>query len=390
MNISACVFPAVLVIAGLFVSCSDSGSGAATENTSSSGRGGGGASGTQAANAGATALPVSGSGGVPVAAGMIPGGGSDGIAGAGGSSGSAAQGGMAGVAGIGVSGTSGVGGSSGGGVVVSPVPDGKQTIRGPYTAPPEATRQAGVPPATLDHFVYNTSRVFPGTSRDVNIFIPAQYKAGTAVPFMVLQDGDEQLTSFKTNIVLENLIFQKRLPVMAAIFVDRPDNGPLRSLEYDCLDDDYSQFILNEIIPAVKSRHPELVLTDDPNGRGALGKSSGGPASFTLAWRHPESFRRVLTLNGSFVNLCKDGPGADTYPDLILKTDPAKPLRVYLFSGDNDLTGFAAGNQAMADALNAKGYAWRYVYGIGASHANNFAASLMTEALLWCWAGYPL
>ena len=287
------------------------------------------------------------------------------------------------------------GASTGGGgteaVVVSPVADGKQTITGPYTALPEATRHPGVPTAVLDHFVYNTSKVFPGTSRDVNVFIPAQYQAGTEVPFIVLQDGDEQLTSFKTNIVLENLIFQKRLPVMAAIFVDNPDNfGPVRSLEYDCLDDDYYQFITTEIIPAVKARHSELALTDDPNGRGALGKSSGGPASFTLAWRHPESFRRVLTLNGSFVSLCKDGPGANTYPNLIRQTDPAKPLRVYLFSGDGDNGGFAAGNQAMADALNFKGYAWRYVYGIGVTHDDRFGASVMTEALLWTWAGYPL
>lgn len=334
-------------------------------------------------------MVTGGAGGGGAGAGGAGGGGPGGrpasSGGAGGSAGSAAQGSVGGVGGA------PTGGGGTGAVVVSPVADGKQTITGPYTAPPEATRHPGVPTAVLDHFVYNTSKVFPGTSRDVNVFIPAQYQAGTEVPFIVLQDGDEQLTSFKTNIVLENLIFQKRLPVMAAIFVDNPDNfGPVRSLEYDCLDDDYYQFITTEIIPAVKARHSELALTDDPNGRGALGKSSGGPASFTLAWRHPESFRRVLTLNGSFVSLCKDGPGANTYPNLIRQTDPAKPLRVYLFSGDGDNGGFAAGNQAMADALNSKGYAWRYVYGIGVTHDDRFGASVMTEALLWTWAGYPL
>ena len=112
----------------------------------------------------------------------------------------------------------------------------------------------------------------------MNVFIPAQYKAGTSVPFMVIQDGDEQIQSFKTNIILENLIYQKRLPGMAALFVHNPDNfGPVRSLEYDCLDDDYFQFITTEIIPAVKARHPELVLTDDPNGRGALGRALAAP-----------------------------------------------------------------------------------------------------------------
>jgi enterochelin esterase-like enzyme len=279
--------------------------------------------------------------------------------------------------------------AGGGAVVVSPVMDGKQTIMGPYNPPPEATLMPGAPPAMLDKFTYNTSKVFPGTTREVDIFIPAQYVAGTPVPFIIIQDGVEQLTAYKTDIVITNLIHQKRLPVMAAIFVNRPDNGPLRSLEYDCIDDDYSRFILDEIIPLAKTRHPDLNLTSDPNGRGSLGKSSGAPAAFTLGWRHPEAFTRITTFNGTFINICRDGAGAGGYPALV-KASPMKPLRVHMFSGDGDNGGFAAGNQALADALAAKGNAWRYVYGINTTHDNHFAASQITEALLWTWAGYPL
>ncbi|MES1204415.1 MAG: alpha/beta hydrolase-fold protein [Pseudomonadota bacterium] len=339
------------------------------------GTGGGGVSGVDAAvdDAGPPASDARGTGGTSVTGGA-------GGAGAGGRGGAGAP--IGGAAGA---------GSGTGSVVVSTATDGKQTIMAPYNAPPEATRKAGVPMATLEKFVFSTSQIFPNTSRNVNIFIPAQYVAGTVVPFMVIQDGDEQLQSFKTDIVMENLIFQKRLPVMAAVFVHNPDNfGSQRSLEYDCLDADYSNFVLNELLPEVKRRHPELNLTTDPNGRGALGKSSGGPASFTLGWLHPELFQRIVTFNGSFVNICRDGTGAAAYPNLIRMTDPAKPLRVYLFSGSADNGGFAAGNQAMADALMAKGYPWRYVYGEGAAHGNNFGASLMTEALLWAWKGYPL
>jgi enterochelin esterase-like enzyme len=283
-----------------------------------------------------------------------------------------------------------IGGAGGGGlVVVSPVMDGKQTIMGPYNPPPEATLMPGAPPAVQDNFTYDTSKIFPGTSRHVDIFIPAQYVPGTPVPFLIIQDGDEQLNAYKTDVVLTNLIHQKRLPVMAAIFVNRPDNGPKRSLEYDCIDDDYSRFILDEIIPLAKMRHPDLNLTSDPNGRGSLGKSSGAPAAFTLGWRHPEAFTRITTFNGTFINLCRDGAGAGTYPGLVASS-PMKPLRVYMFSDDGDNGGFAAGNQKLADALNAKGNPWRYVYGIKATHDNHFAASLITEALLWTWAGYPL
>jgi iron(III)-enterobactin esterase len=326
---------------------------------------------------------------------------------AGGTAGAGGAGRSAGTGGAGVGGTGGEhrdagsplvdGGAIDGmqyAVVVSPVPNGKQIIvfNGTPSPPPEATRMPGVPRGALDTFTFDTSKVFPGTSREVDIFIPAQYVAGTEVPFIVIQDGVEQLTSYHTNIVLENLIYQKRLPVMAAIFVNRPDNGPERSREYDCLDDAYSQFIETEILPVVAQRHPDLNLTSNPDGRGSLGKSSGGPAAFTLGWRHPDEYRRITTFNGSFVDLCalSGQPGADSYPGLIRMTDPAKPLRVYLFSGSNDNAGFAAGNQAMADALQSKGYAWRYVYGQNASHDNTYAASMIVEGLLWTWAGYPL
>jgi enterochelin esterase-like enzyme len=281
------------------------------------------------------------------------------------------------------------------GVVVGG-PDGYQMVSS-YPAPAEATRKAGVPKATLDTFVYTSPTIFGAgqsgpIARNVSVFIPAQYVPNTEVPFIVLHDGDEQLRAFHTDIVLENLIFQKKLPVMAALFVNRPNSNDSRqrSLEYDCIDSDYSDYMIEEILPAVKMHHPELNLTSDPNGRATLGKSSGAVAAFTMAWLHPELYQRVVTFNGSFRNQCGDGPGAMAYPDMIRAAQPAKPLRLYVFSGSGDNAGYAAANQAMADAFKARGLPWRYDYGQGATHDNMYASSRVAEALLWIWAGYPL
>jgi iron(III)-enterobactin esterase len=359
--------PCLVLLAG-FSGCSSARSDASATGGAAGDEGGSGTGGSTGGQGGTGAPVTGGAGGAPSS---VDGAASDGAA----------------VAPDAGAMTGGAGG--GGAVVVSPVMDGKQTIMGPYNPPPEATLMPGAPPAMQDKFVYDTSKIFPGTSRDVDIFIPAQYVAGKPVPFLIIQDGDEQLNAYKTDVVLTNLIHQKRLPVMAAIFVNRADNGPKRSLEYDCIDDDYSRFILEEIIPLAKMRHPDLNLTSDPNGRGSLGKSSGAPAAFTLGWRHPEAFTRITTFNGTFINLCRDGQGAGAYPGMVASS-PMKPLRVYMFSDDGDNGGFAAGNQKLADALNAKGYPWRYVYGLKATHDNRFASSLITEALLWTWAGYPL
>ncbi len=321
--------------------------------------------------------------------------GNGGDAGAIGGAGASNLGGEAGATAPSGGGSGGVASAGTGPVVVSPAADGYAKVSS-YPAPQEAKRSASAPPATLDTFVHTSNVVFGKlqngpTSRNVHVFIPSQYVPGTEVPFMVIHDGDEQIAAFHTDIVLENLIAQKRLPIMAALFVNRPTTTSTtqRSLEYDCLDADYSNFVRDEILPAVQVRHPELKLTSDPNGRGVMGKSSGAVAAFTMAWLHPEQYRRILTFNGSFRNQCADGPGAQGYPDAILAT-PAQPLRMYLFSGSGDIPGYAAANQAMADALDMQKYPWRYVYGEGATHSNMYAASLVTEALLWVWAGYPL
>ena len=38
----------------------------------------------------------------------------------------------------------------------------------------------------------------------------------------------------------------------------------------------------------------DLKITDDPNGHATLGGSSGGAAAFSMAWWHPDLFRRMI------------------------------------------------------------------------------------------------
>jgi enterochelin esterase-like enzyme len=59
------------------------------------------------------------------------------------------------------------------------------------------------------------------------------------------------------------------------------------------------RFLVDEIIPDVVSARYDIV----PNGWAIAGQSSGGIAAFTAAWHRPDRFTRVLTQNGSFVNI---------------------------------------------------------------------------------------
>src|SRR5258706_12171134 len=77
--------------------------------------------------------------------------------------------------------------------------------------------------------------------------------------------------------------------------------GSERGLEYDTVSDRYSNWVEQELLPAV-SKNYGITFTSDPEGRATMGGSSGAAAAFTMAWYHPERYHKVLSYSGTFVN----------------------------------------------------------------------------------------
>src|SRR5690606_17349274 len=97
-----------------------------------------------------------------------------------------------------------------------------------------------------------TSRPAPYT-RTVAVYIPQQYVPGSAAPFIVGADGPDALLF----TALDNLIHQKRVPVMIAISIGNGSGdaqGSQRGLEYDTLSARYSEFVETEVLPLVEKR----------------------------------------------------------------------------------------------------------------------------------------
>jgi enterochelin esterase-like enzyme len=282
-----------------------------------------------------------------------------------------------------------------------------------YTPAPEQSAKDGVPKGKVASFTFNAadSKFYPNTglkganpSRKVTVYIPSQYVAGTALPFIVSCDaygaGRNQLPN-----ILDNMIAAHRLPVMAAVMIANgggDGGGSERGLEYDTVSGKYAEFVEAEILPKVEKDY-NVKLTKDPDGRMTLGGSSGGSAAFTMAWYHPELYHRVLTYSGTYVNQ-QSGPdaphGAWDYHAHLIPENSAKPLRVWMEVGerDNGATSASAGfhnwliaNIRMADVLKARGYHYQFVYAKGAGHTDGKAiAQTYPQALEWVWSGYPI
>jgi enterochelin esterase-like enzyme len=260
--------------------------------------------------------------------------------------------------------------------------DGDSTIAASTTLPPEATLQPGVTAGTMRP-VMVAGKLLGG--RMVTVYTPAGYVPMTPAPFMVLQDGNSYMNNFHLNTVLDNMIAKHELPAMILLFV--PNGGAAkRSFEYDSLSDLYTRFVLEEVLPAVEAALP-IKLTTDPDGRATGGHSSGGIAAFSMGWYRPDQFRRILSNSGSFVSL----RGGDKYPGIVAMAE-AKPLRVFLSVGtkDNESPRWQKGNEAMAAALAAKKYHYKFVLINGGTHSQGYPAAIMPETLRWLWRGYPI
>ena len=257
-----------------------------------------------------------------------------------------------------------------------------------YAAPPEAREQPGVPKGTVRQMPPWHSRVFPGTTRDWWIYVPAQYRPETPAAVMVFQDGAGPRDYVP--VVFDNLIARGDMPVTVGIFVQPgilSDKRPNRSFEYDTLSDQYARLLLEEILPEVEKT---VRLRRDAANRAISGMSSGGIAAFTVAWERPDEFSKVLSWVGSFTNIASGPSGRDgghNYEAMVRKM-PKKPIRVFLQDGANDLDNAAGSwtlaNLAMAKSLAFAGYDYRFEYGQG-FHSVAHGRAILPDSLRWLW-----
>jgi enterochelin esterase-like enzyme len=157
------------------------------------------------------------------------------------------------------------------------------------------------------------------------------------------------------------------------------------------------------VLPRVE-KNCGVKLTKDPDGRAAMGNSSGGSAALIMAWFRNDLYRRVLTTSGTFVNQAwpfdpKYPDGAWGFHETLIPDGPRKPIRIFLSVGDADLLNpnvmrdgmhdWVEANHRMARVLKARGYEYQYLFCRGARHSvGNAQQQFLPHAIEWVWKGY--
>ena len=280
--------------------------------------------------------------------------------------------------------------------------DGDYSNGPAYPTAPELAKRAGVPEGKVIEFVMNSSesKFYPGVNgafqRHVCVYVPAGYVAGTELPVIVSADAYGMRYNLPT--ILDNMIYDQRLPAMAAVMID--NGGAERSLEYDTVSSKYVEFVEAEVLPRAE-KEANVKLSKNPDARMTLGGSSGGAVALTMAWFRPDLYHRVLTYSGTFVNL-RNSPeaplGAYEYIEHLFPASEKKPFRLWIQVSENDngsktpsegRRNWVIANSRLAKILKDKGYAYQFVYSKGAGHTQRKVINnTLPQALEYVWLDY--
>ena len=242
----------------------------------------------------------------------------------------------------------------------------------------------------------SSDRYYPGTEREIQVYVPDAYDGKTPACLYVGLDG---ILCNAPN-VMDSLIAACKMPVIIGIFlqpgvIKDSDSNVLRynrSNEFDMTTGIFASFIENELLPRVEQLTTAKGYPIKLSKRGAdgmiFGLSSGGIAAFTAAWHRPDLFSRVFSGVGTFVAM----RGGNDLQAIVRKSEP-RPLRIFLQDGTNDVWNplfghWYEGNRMLASALDFAGYDVRYDWS-DCNHGVKRASEIFPEVMEWMWQSWP-
>ncbi len=156
---------------------------------------------------------------------------------------------------------------------------------------PEQQTRNDIAHGTLLRDVLFNSKIL-GYQITYSVYLPFGYDKMEKLPTVYVTDGYEYLLPQLGNMatVLDNLIAEKKIKPIAAIFIDqrepvnRSNNKRMQEL---AMNKTYLDFFANELIPQLEKKYPLIPAAAQ---RAIMGTSMGGLASTYFAFTRPDVF----------------------------------------------------------------------------------------------------
>jgi enterochelin esterase-like enzyme len=170
------------------------------------------------------------------------------------------------------------------------------------------------------------------------------------IAFICAFDGHSYQNEIPTPIILDNLIFEHKIPPTFALFLD---NWGDREIDLPC-NQKYAEYVAKELIPWIQS---EFHFKINPQKSIIIGSSLGGLAACYFGLVNSDVFKNVIVQSGSFYNrhrLKSERPSdIDTWLIEQYRDHPYLGIQFYIENGNAENVGCS---RHFRDVLIAKGY----------------------------------
>ncbi|HUF37139.1 MAG TPA: alpha/beta hydrolase-fold protein [Anaerolineales bacterium] len=251
-------------------------------------------------------------------------------------------------------------------------------------APPRpwTRRTPDAPSGTVTPHLFQSRSL--GNERRIWIYPPPGSRAGgEPYDLLVVLDGRFFAFAVGAPIVLDYLQGERRIPPLAAVFVDNPGEtweaaDAARGTELACRPA-FAEILAGELLPWLRAIHPITV----ESGRTTLaGGSLGGLAAAHAVLERPDAFGNALSLSGSFWWRPEGDP---EWEWLARRIPPARGAarRFFIEVGllesaprPNGYPGQLLANRHMRDVLQAAGHEVHYTEAMHGHDSLSWAAGL--------------
>ncbi len=195
-------------------------------------------------------------------------------------------------------------------------------------------------------------------NRNVQVYLPARFRATRRYPLLVFHDGVDYARYAALKTSLDNLIHRLEIPSMIVALIQSPDR--LREYADDAR---HADFLVRELVPQLERQFP---LVEKPAARGLAGASFGAVATLAAAWRHQGFFDRLFLQSGSFaftdIGAHDRGPVFDPVVKFVnaFRRNPGRPAQ-HLYISCGVYESLIYYNRSLVPLLQRSGLDVKYV-----------------------------
>ena len=206
-----------------------------------------------------------------------------------------------------------------------------------------AHRKKNVPHGKVTHHLVDAGILVDNSRRDVHFYHPP---VSRPVPLIIIYDGKDYLERARLNVIVDNLIHEKRIQPVAMAFLY--NGGEQRSVEYAC-SDAVTMWLDSVILPLARKNLNLLDLKKHPSTYGVVGASFGGLMSMYTGLRMPEIFGKVICQSGVFELEGRDFSAVD-----LIRSRHSREIKLWMDIGHFDF--LLDDNRRMQPILKENGY----------------------------------